>query len=326
MEMEINEKLKKQILAADSLLNKNKPLEAVLILKEMTKEFPDFPYLHYLLGIARTKCGLFHLGKRDFEKADKLDPNNSENLRSLGWAKIMLGEAEDGRNDLRCSINLNLTNPLPYLDLAKSYFDCFDFDEAFAWYDRAKALNPKDKFILENYRFAEEMRNSFFNLSKKDQEMAKKEDTGPKMRKETQLFILRRVFSDEGFNENKISELKEELDLSGLSDKMLIYRDDIGKNETKESIYKKQTETEKRLSALIKESKSKLTIDNIKEIIYREKDHHELDKILTEFDCGQDLKEINIILQIINDAWNYFPHKCLGGLSPAEKILEHQKK
>ncbi len=127
MEIEINEKLKKQILEADSLLNKNKPLEAVLVLKETAKEFSDFPYLYYLLGVARTKCGLFHLAKRSFEKADKLDPNNSENLRGLGWAKIMLGETESGRNDLRCSINLNLTNPLSYLDLAKSYFDCFDF-------------------------------------------------------------------------------------------------------------------------------------------------------------------------------------------------------
>jgi len=31
-------------------------------------------------------------------------------------------------------------------------------------------------------------------------------------------------------------------------------------------------------------------------------------------------------LQVINNAWNYFPHKCLDGLCPMEKILESQNK
>lgn len=28
----------------------------------------------------------------------------------------------------------------------------------------------------------------------------------------------------------------------------------------------------------------------------------------------------------LTDAWNYFPHKVLGGISPAEKLLEHHNK
>jgi len=28
------------------------------------------------------------------------------------------------------------------------------------------------------------------------------------------------------------------------------------------------------------------------------------------------------ILELVSDAWNYFPHKVLKGLSPAEVLLE----
>ncbi len=42
------------------------------------------------------------------------------------------------------------------------------------------------------------------------------------------------------------------------------------------------------------------------------------------FDTGQGAMELDNIIESINDAWNYFPHKVLDGLSPAEKILEYQ--
>ena len=32
-----------------------------------------------------------------------------------------------------------------------------------------------------------------------------------------------------------------------------------------------------------------------------------------------------LVLEIVNEAWNYFPHKILNGLSPAEKVLEYQQ-
>ncbi|MDZ4285556.1 MAG: hypothetical protein U1A23_01365 [Candidatus Sungbacteria bacterium] len=30
------------------------------------------------------------------------------------------------------------------------------------------------------------------------------------------------------------------------------------------------------------------------------------------------------MLELVTDAWNYFTHKVLGGISPADKLLEHQ--
>jgi hypothetical protein len=39
-----------------------------------------------------------------------------------------------------------------------------------------------------------------------------------------------------------------------------------------------------------------------------------------------DASELGNVLELIIDAWNYFPHKALGGISPAEMILKHQQK
>jgi len=308
------------------LLNKGKSIEAVLILKETVKEFPNFPYAYYLLGIARMKSGLFCLAKRAFEAANKLESNNSENLRNLGWAKIMLGEIEDGRNDLRNAINSNLVDCRAYLDLAMSYFNYLDFDEGFAWMKRAKALDPKNKFIKINYKFAEDAKKDYLKLSEAQRKKIKKEKLLSEMQSGTHLSILRNTFSDRGFNEKEMEELKKELDLSGLSKKMLIYKDDMMKNETEKSIHERQKKIEESLLTLIKELKVSLTVDKIKKIIYREKGHRELNEITKEFDRGQNLEEFNKILQLLNDAWNYFPHKSLNGLSPAEKILEYQEK
>lgn len=37
-----------------------------------------------------------------------------------------------------------------------------------------------------------------------------------------------------------------------------------------------------------------------------------------------DASELSNVLELVTDAWNYFPHKVLGGISPAEVLLKHQ--
>ena len=56
------------------------------------------------------------------------------------------------------------------------------------------------------------------------------------------------------------------------------------------------------------------------------------------FDRGGDASELSNVLELVSDAWNYpskraklatglcFPHEVLGGISPAEKLLEHHNK
>lgn len=43
------------------------------------------------------------------------------------------------------------------------------------------------------------------------------------------------------------------------------------------------------------------------------------------FDRGGDALELSNALKLVTDAWNYFPYKVLGGISPAEKLSEHQQ-
>lgn len=87
----------------------------------------------------------------------------------------------------------------------------------------------------------------------------------------------------------------------------------------KQQIFKTRKEIEKKLEELLKQTKSDFSLENIKEIIYNEKDQNDLVKIIEIFDKGQNIDDLNSILAIVNDAWNYFPHKCLNGLSPAER-------
>ena len=42
--------------------------------------------------------------------------------------------------------------------------------------------------------------------------------------------------------------------------------------------------------------------------------------------CGEDASELSSILELVTDAWNYFPYKVLGDISPTEKLLEYKNK
>ena len=58
--------MEEEIKKADDLMRKGKSSLAVSIIKDALKETPEDPYFHYLLGIARMKCGRLFLAKRAF--------------------------------------------------------------------------------------------------------------------------------------------------------------------------------------------------------------------------------------------------------------------
>ena len=78
--MEEDFEFEKEINKADSLLRKNKFVEAVLFLKKIVENFPDIDYGHYLLGVARLKAGLFCLAEKSFEEADRLNLRSQRGL------------------------------------------------------------------------------------------------------------------------------------------------------------------------------------------------------------------------------------------------------
>ena len=85
-----------------------------------------------------------------------------------------------------------------------------------------------------------------------------------------------------------------------------------------------EEQIENEIIKLIKESnlEDKISLDEVKEIILNEKDgNKEFNYLISMFvSRTHDINKANEVAQIISEAWNTFPHKSLGGLSPQEVI------
>lgn len=91
-------------------------------------------------------------------------------------------------------------------------------------------------------------------------------------------------------------------------------------------ILQRRKEIEEEIKEMLKETESDFGLEDIKDAIYDEEEQGDFTKIIAMFDRGGEASELDNILELATDAWNYFPHKALGGISPAEKSLEHQSK
>ena len=91
-------------------------------------------------------------------------------------------------------------------------------------------------------------------------------------------------------------------------------------------ILERRKEIEQELVDMLKETESDFTLDHVRDVIFHEEDNDDMMKVVAMFDRGGDASELSNVLELVTDAWNYFPHKVLGGISPAEKLLEHQNK
>ena len=82
----------------------------------------------------------------------------------------------------------------------------------------------------------------------------------------------------------------------------------------------RRKQIEEQLDAMLNETKSNFSLQDIKDIIFYETGHDSLMEVVAIFDRGGDASELNNILEIVTEAWNYFPHRILRGLSPVEKL------
>lgn len=95
---------------------------------------------------------------------------------------------------------------------------------------------------------------------------------------------------------------------------------------SKQQILQRRKEIEQELADMLQETGSEFGLEDIKEIIYNEDGQDAMTDIISMFDTGQGAVELQNIIETINDAWNYFPHKIISGLSPAERILEYNNR
>ena len=96
--------------------------------------------------------------------------------------------------------------------------------------------------------------------------------------------------------------------------------------ESKQQILERRKEIEQELTDMLKETESEFTLDHVRDAIFHEEDNDDTMKVVAMFDRGGDASELSNVLELVTDAWNYFPLKALGGIFPAEKLLEHQSK
>lgn len=95
-------------------------------------------------------------------------------------------------------------------------------------------------------------------------------------------------------------------------------------HQTQDEIDEYKTEVEADVNQLLEDTKSDFTLDDVKDAIYNEEENDDMQKVIAMFDDGNPVNLSNAV-EIATDAWNYFPHKVLNGLSPAEVLLEHKK-
>lgn len=71
----------------------------------------------------------------------------------------------------------------------------------------------------------------------------------------------------------------------------------------------------------------KITIDDIKNVIYHEHDKQGGTKLMLAFgEHAKTKKQLDVVSETLMLAWNYLPHQALGGLSPEQMVLVHHQK
>jgi hypothetical protein len=86
----------------------------------------------------------------------------------------------------------------------------------------------------------------------------------------------------------------------------------------KQEVKKKQDELELQIAQLLEAANSEWTVDDVKEVIYAERDHDNFTELLAMFDTGEGVAQLPDIIEVLTDAWNYFPHHALGSQAPVE--------
>ena len=95
--------------------------------------------------------------------------------------------------------------------------------------------------------------------------------------------------------------------------------------ESKQQILERQEEIREEIVEMLEETGSEFELEDVLDVIYNEEESDDFQHALAMFDDGNP-ENLSNALELVSDAWNYFPHKALGGLSPAEKVLEYQQK
>lgn len=121
-------------------------------------------------------------------------------------------------------------------------------------------------------------------------------------------------------------EFPKMIDIRGVAPEQYPFyeEDDEFTEINKEEVKERQRGIEQELTEIFKKGKTTLNIMSIKKLIAND-NYDDLMYQMMKLG-GNDNHKINQMLDLANDAWNYFPHKDLGNISPAENALPKELK
>ena len=87
---------------------------------------------------------------------------------------------------------------------------------------------------------------------------------------------------------------------------------------SKEEIAARRLELEHTIDEILIETESPFKLEDVRSAILNETGSADMAAVLAMFDRGGGAWEMADIQGLVVEAWDYFPHASLGGISPAE--------
>lgn len=246
--------------------------------------------------------------RREFEDEWRIDPELCATHRELIFTKLQGFDAiADSAHQAALIAGLDLC----FFSLADDHFETLrDFilkaiqhpdvrvrDAAFRtgeWLDhslrrRAKAKDPRAVEEYKEYVSAIELLMDYFDDGS-DDDAQYIDEMKPSPRKSSEMLL------------DRVTHGGYELEITHVAPP---------------AILAKREEIETKIASLLETVKSDFCFHDVLEAIYREEGEQDIEAIMQMFEGG----ETRDVIDVVNEAWNYFPHASLDGLCPAEKKL-----
>ncbi len=110
---------------------------------------------YYIRGFIASHREEWTRSIEDLKIANKLEQNNPEILRCLGWSLFNARESVQGTVTLERALNLEEQNPLILCDLGVVYLKLKDYSKSKALLQRALDIDPKNERAEECLRMVE---------------------------------------------------------------------------------------------------------------------------------------------------------------------------
>lgn len=122
---------------------------AIKIFKEIITQAPQDYYSLDVLGFLNYMTGRFEEARLNCRESLAVKPDNYYAYKGLGLCLVRLGKPEEGIENIKKSIALNPTYFDSYYDLAVTYMELKQYDQARLYFTEAGNVDGKRKSEIE---------------------------------------------------------------------------------------------------------------------------------------------------------------------------------